>query len=458
MKTFDLKNAAKKISDLRYNFESRERIIYGGYAVAIFLIPLFVGQFLATMIFDFDDIFEPRMVRLSLVLDMALVLVIAAFIVSNLIAKRIGDRARFFHYPSAVALLFVLLFAALAHMHFLGTLNSMQTVLVMAVNAAFFWYLQRRDTYLLFALSNLFLLIILALEYFGVLSYAPFLKIGDELAPTFLDWRMIGMNGVIYFVVNGVVFSVFFYYRASLESSHQKLLQLQAELEKHNRDLQALVEEQVCEISDSQLATITALARLVESRDENTGGHIERVQAFCRILAVRLGESGPYKDRITLEFIDHITHASPLHDIGKVAIADRYLRKSNKLTSDETDVMRKHTILGAETLEAVAASYPRNVLIHMGIAIARNHHEWWDGTGYPNGLTGKEIPLAARIMALADVYDALRSERAYKKAYTHAESRDRIARKSGTQFDPAIIDAFLEVETLFDEVFNQMPF
>jgi len=233
--------------------------------------------------------------------------------------------------------------------------------------------------------------------------------------------------------------------KARIET-HLKLRWLQRELEKHNRHLETLVQSQVKEIADSQMATIFALAKLAESRDDDTGQHLERVQTFCKLLAEALSAQPPFRGHITKTYTENILRASPLHDIGKVAIPDSILQKPAKLDADEFAKMQRHTILGAQTLEAVRDQYPGNSFIKMCIAIAQWHHEKWDGSGYPHGLTGEDVPLSARIMAVADVYDALRSRRCYKPAFPHEESRRIITEGSGRHFDPAIVQAFLTRE------------
>jgi putative two-component system response regulator len=230
--------------------------------------------------------------------------------------------------------------------------------------------------------------------------------------------------------------------------THVRLRRAQLESELHSRKLEAFVLEQVNEITDSQMATIIALARLAESRDDQTGGHLERVQQYCRMIAARLSEQMRF-GIIDHTFIDNIEYASALHDIGKVAISDLILLKPAELTDDEFELMKSHTQLGAETLEAVSSKYPNNDFIEMGIKIARWHHERWDGSGYPDGLVGEAIPLPARIMAVADVYDALMSQRSYKRPFTYGESRDIIASQRGEHFDPDVVDAFLSLEAEF---------
>jgi putative two-component system response regulator len=238
--------------------------------------------------------------------------------------------------------------------------------------------------------------------------------------------------------------------------THLRLRALQLELEKHNRQLEQLVEEKVREISDSQMATILALAKLAESRDEETGQHIERTQTFCRILAERLRGNPRYAQSLDDTYINNIFHAAPLHDIGKVGIPDSILLKPGKLTPEEFEVMKTHTTIGARTLQAVRSKYPRNAFLNMGIAIARSHHEKWDGTGYPDGLVGEDIPLSARIMAVADVYDALRSKRPYKEALPHEKACEIIIAESGKHFDPAVVEAFTALESEFAAIREQM--
>ncbi len=237
--------------------------------------------------------------------------------------------------------------------------------------------------------------------------------------------------------------------------THLKIRSLQVELEKHSCHLEDLVAAQVREISDSHLATIFALAKLAESRDGDTGAHLERVQVFCRLLADRLG-AGTRDRHVGEAYIENIGHASPLHDIGKVGIRDSILLKPGKLAEDEFETMKVHAVLGAQTLEAVRRAYPNNAFLNMGIAIARSHHERWNGSGYPDGLAGEAIPLSARIMAVADVYDALRSKRCYKPAFPHDGSMAIIAQGSGTHFDPHVVQAFREVESRFREIRDRM--
>lgn len=228
---------------------------------------------------------------------------------------------------------------------------------------------------------------------------------------------------------------------------HLNLCSLQGTL-----DFQKVVEKKVREISEAQLATIFALAKLAECRDEDTGAHLERVQEYCRLLAEQLRDGSPYAAQISTEFVECIQHAAPLHDIGKVAIPDSILLKSGRLTPAEFEVMKTHTIIGAENMQSVYNRYSGNTFIGMGIEIALYHHERWDGTGYPDGISGRNIPLSARIVALADYYDALHSDRCYRKGFGHDQVKAMIIEGDGTHFDPVIVKAFLDLEDEFKRI------
>jgi putative two-component system response regulator len=238
--------------------------------------------------------------------------------------------------------------------------------------------------------------------------------------------------------------------------THLHLRKLQIDLKQSNLHLEARVQEQVREISDSQRATIIALAKLAECRDDDTGAHVERTQTFCRVLTETLRANSRYADCIDQNFVTNIYYAASLHDIGKVGIPDQILLKPGKHTPEEFAIMKTHTIIGAKALQSVCGNYPRNAFLNMGIVIARFHHEKWDGSGYPDGLAGEAIPLPARIMAVADVYDALRSNRPYKTAFTHAASCAMIQEGAGRHFDPAVIAAFQAVEAEFAKIRDQM--
>lgn len=215
---------------------------------------------------------------------------------------------------------------------------------------------------------------------------------------------------------------------------------------------QKLIAKEVRERSEAQQATIFALAKLAEHRDDDTGSHLERVSEYCKLLAKQLGEQSCYADQLTADFIACIPHASVLHDIGKVAIPDSILKKPGPLTPEEISVMKTHTVIGADNLQTIFNRYNDNPFIGMGVEIALYHHERWDGAGYPNGLAGKNIPLSARIMAVADVYDALRSDRCYRKGFDHETVTEMLLKESGTHFDSEVITAFLSLEEQFSSI------
>lgn len=200
---------------------------------------------------------------------------------------------------------------------------------------------------------------------------------------------------------------------------------------------------------ESREMTIFSLAKMAESRDPETGAHLERVRAYCRALAFQLRHHPKFQDEIDDEFVRLVYETSPLHDIGKVAIPDCILLKPGRLTDREFEMMKTHTLRGAETLAAAIAQFPHAEFLQMARDIALSHHEQYDGSGYPHGLSGDSIPLAARIVALADVYDALTSKRVYKDSYSHDIARAIIIEESGKHFDPAIVEAFFAVEETF---------
>ncbi|MDB5300879.1 MAG: response regulator receiver protein [Phycisphaerales bacterium] len=200
---------------------------------------------------------------------------------------------------------------------------------------------------------------------------------------------------------------------------------------------------------------IFALAKLAESRDVETGAHLERVMNYSRILAQQLPAMGEYVDEIDPEFVRLVYSTSPLHDIGKVGIPDGVLLKPGRLDDREFEIMKTHTTIGAQTLDAALRRFPGAKFLRMARDIAASHHERWDGNGYPAGLKGDQIPLCSRIVALADVYDALTSKRVYKNAFAHEVAKGIIVKDAGTHFDPAVFGAFLAAESAFVAVREQ---
>jgi putative two-component system response regulator len=242
--------------------------------------------------------------------------------------------------------------------------------------------------------------------------------------------------------------------------THLKLRRAHAELERYNRYLEQLVEEKVKEISESQMATIFAMVKLAESRDDETGTHIWRVREYCLALANALrGEPG-FRDTLTDPYVRDLYNAAPLHDIGKVGISDLILLKPERHTPEEFEIMKTHTTIGARTLEGVREKYPRNSFISMGVEVAHAHHERWDGSGYPRGLSGGAIPLAAQIMSIADIYDALRTPRRYKPGFDHAASVKIITEGDGrtkpSHFNPPLLPVFAAVAPEFASVYEKL--
>lgn len=199
------------------------------------------------------------------------------------------------------------------------------------------------------------------------------------------------------------------------------------------------------------LSTITALAK---ARDNETGNHIVRTQHYVNLLAIRLRKNGRYLHELSDSFVKSLVKAAPLHDIGKVGIPDKILLKKGPLTEAEWTIMKTHTLIGESILQSsdIEKDDAQSDVITKAINIAGGHHEKWDGTGYPRGLAGESIPLEARIMMLADVYDALVSQRVYKKAWTHEDAVKEIKREKGTRFDPLIVDAFIDEMETFREI------
>lgn len=201
--------------------------------------------------------------------------------------------------------------------------------------------------------------------------------------------------------------------------------------------------------NQAQEAIILALATLSEYRDPETGAHLKRLQHYCSYLAKHLRGEPDFHEEITDSFIADLSRSSPLHDIGKVGIPDHILCKPGKLTADEFEIMKNHAAIGGDTLKQIVLDGHDHSFLRMGMEIAYCHHEKWDGSGYPNALQGERIPLSARILALADVYDALTSQRVYKPAFSHEKAASMIAEGRGGHFDPAVVDAFFACQDAF---------
>lgn len=219
-------------------------------------------------------------------------------------------------------------------------------------------------------------------------------------------------------------------------------------LETVNRGLEQQVRERVAQFLAGRHAIIIGLAKLADSRDNETGKHLDRICTYTEMLAREMAPTNPEIDET---WIANLKIAAALHDIGKVGIPDSILLKQGRLNADDRRVLETHPLIGADTLIVVRKRMGDDDLLNMGIQVALSHHERWDGTGYPYGLSGEQIPLAARIVALADVYDALTSERVYKAAMSHSWAVQVLSEGRGTHFDPLVVDAFARIAGRFDE-------
>ncbi len=207
--------------------------------------------------------------------------------------------------------------------------------------------------------------------------------------------------------------------------------------------------------AEAQDAIITALAKLSEYRDPETGAHLLRLKKYCELICRFLSDSDKFRDIIGPDFTADLVRSSPLHDIGKVGIADAILKKPGRLTGDEFEIMKNHALIGGDTLREVYEKYPTQSFIKCGMDVAYGHHEKWDGSGYPNGLSGESIPLVARILALVDVYDALTCRRVYKPPFSREQAKNLIIEGCGSHFDPDLVAAFLSMEGEFYQIAEQ---
>jgi len=232
---------------------------------------------------------------------------------------------------------------------------------------------------------------------------------------------------------------------------YQPVLKLNIErIIKSEKDRETLQNTQ--DIQTVQTVMISSLATLAEYRDPETGEHIKRTQNYVKALATTLKKEGLFPDELTDENIELIYMSVPLHDIGKVAIKDHILLKPGRLSTDEFEIMKTHTTLGYDTLISVGSKLKSSAFLEYAADVANSHHEKYDGSGYPNGLIGDDIPLVGRLMAIADVYDALVSKRVYKEAMTHSDAIEIIRSGTGTHFDPRIVECALKLETTFQNI------
>ena len=236
--------------------------------------------------------------------------------------------------------------------------------------------------------------------------------------------------------------------------THLKILRLQQHVSAYNQHLEQLVQEQYSQIlkekeslAQAQIAMIMALARLADCRDSETGEHLDRMKFYCQCFSKALANYPDYKEQMQEDVIISIMHASALHDIGKVGIPDKILRKDGALEEEEFAVMKTHTLIGAETIGEIVKQYPENRFLITAMEMALSHHECWDGTGYPDGLAGEDIPLLSRMIAIVDAFDAMQRPRSYREGKSKAEAVEELRSLAGSQFDPKLVDVFLQTET-----------
>jgi len=227
-----------------------------------------------------------------------------------------------------------------------------------------------------------------------------------------------------------------------VESQKQELLYF-------NANLQQMVETKTKTVVELQNAVLKTMAELVEFRDDVTGGHIERTQKYLRILLEASQEQEVYKEETASWDLELVWQSAQLHDVGKIAIRDDILKKPGKLTPEEFEEVKAHPVFGEKVIAKIGENTTDKTFLEYARIFALTHHEKWNGTGYPSGLKGKEIPLQGRMLAIVDVYDALVSERPYKKAFTHEEAVKIITEDSGKHFDPILVDVFLSVADKF---------
>jgi len=237
-----------------------------------------------------------------------------------------------------------------------------------------------------------------------------------------------------------------------------KRIETHLELANYNKNLQEMVEKKTKSVLELQSAILKTMAELVECKDDITGGHIERTTHYLSALINAMQAHDLLKERISEWDLKLVLQSAQLHDVGKISVKDSVLQNPGKLTSEEFEEIKKHTISGETIIEKIKKrTSERAFLEHAGI-FAATHHEKWDGSGYPRGLKGEEIPLQGRLMAIADVYDALVSERPYKKAFSHEEAVNIILAGKGTHFEPALVDLFLEVSDEFNNIANKFKY
>jgi putative two-component system response regulator len=232
--------------------------------------------------------------------------------------------------------------------------------------------------------------------------------------------------------------------------NHLTMSSQKKELQGFNDNLIKTVKEKTGEVFELQNAILNTVAELVEFRDSTTGGHIERTQSYLQLLVDKLLKEKVYSEEVSGWNLEFLVPSAQLHDVGKIGISDSILNKPGKLTPDEFGIMKNHAIIGEGAIDAIMKMSKKNDFLHHAKIFAGTHHEKWDGTGYPRGLKGSSIPLQGRIMAIADVYDALIAKRPYKEPLSAEESKSIIIQESGSHFDPVLVELFQDIVSEFE--------
>jgi len=236
----------------------------------------------------------------------------------------------------------------------------------------------------------------------------------------------------------------------------QEVLDSRAALKHYADNLEIMVDNKTKEVLKLQNVVLTTVADLVECRDSHTGGHIFRTQRYLEVLLAELIQEGTYADEVLAWDLGFFLPSAQLHDVGKIAISDLILNKPGKLTPEEFEIMKTHVAVGVDAIEKIMHHADEHAFLRHALLIAGTHHEKWDGTGYPMGLKGRNIPLEGRLMAIVDVYDALISDRPYKKAFTHEEARKIIEEGAGTHFDPVLVAVFRNIADEFARIAQEI--
>ncbi|MDR2728463.1 MAG: response regulator [Chitinispirillales bacterium] len=232
----------------------------------------------------------------------------------------------------------------------------------------------------------------------------------------------------------------------------KELLKAHASLSDYADNLETRVREKTDQVFNLQNSVLHTVADLVEYRDRSTGKHITRTGLYLKAMTDEMIRKEVYKEEISGWDMDFFLPSALLHDVGKIAISDLILNKPGKLTDDEFAIMKTHVAVGVDAIERIIDNTKKHSFLHHALSTAGTHHERWDGKGYPLGLKGCGIPLEGRLMAIADVYDALISVRPYKKSFSHEESCKIIEDGSGTQFDPSLVDVFRGIKSEFEQI------